>query len=166
MYYFNIKFKNLVKPLILTIFILQSCDSKFQKTVETKKQKTLNSYHSSSPKSNEYIEPKKISLGEDSEDINAYAKNIYEKNGIIYIDLDFVEIKYRNIDEKFIVNKSSKIRTYIIDAHTLVISNDCEKLVPLDILKYKESLLKDKTAVTIGESKNGRMISVNFGCYG
>ncbi|MCO7319849.1 hypothetical protein OKE80_11055, partial [Riemerella anatipestifer] len=70
------------------------------------------------------------------------------------------------IDEKFIVNKNSKIRTYIIDAHTLVISNDCEKLAPLDILKYKEALLKDKTAVTIGESKNGRMISVNFGCYG
>ncbi|MDY3338677.1 hypothetical protein PG279_05740 [Riemerella anatipestifer] len=166
MYYFNIKFKNLVKPLILTAFILQSCESKVQKTVEIEEQKSLKGYYSPPSKSNEYIEPEKISLGEDFEDINAYAKNIYEKNGIIYIDLDFVEIKYRNIDEKFIVNKNPKIRTYIIDAHTLVISNDCEKLVPLDILKYKESLLKDKTAVTIGESKNGRMVSVNFGCYG
>ncbi|MDY3316363.1 hypothetical protein PG630_03435 [Riemerella anatipestifer] len=147
-------------------FILQSCESKVQKTVETKKQKTLKGYHSSSHKSDEYIESEKISLGEDSEDINAYAKNICTKNGTIYIDLDFVEIKYRNIDEKIIVNKNSKIRTYIIDAHTLVISNDCEKLAPLDILKYKESLLKDKTTVTIGMSKNGKMISVNFDCYG
>lgn len=76
------------------------------------------------------------------EEINAYAKNIYEKNGIIYVDLDFVEIKYKNIDERVIVNKNPKLRTYIIDLYTLIATKDCKELTALDILNYKDIFIE------------------------
>ncbi|MET3529817.1 hypothetical protein ABID31_001093 [Chryseobacterium flavum] len=34
------------------------------------------------------------------------------------------------------------------------------------MLKHKNILLKDKTAIVIGKSKDGKMLSINFGCYG
>jgi hypothetical protein len=48
------------------------------------------------------------------QEINCYVKDIYKKNGNIYVDLDFVEIQYKNVDERVIVNKNPKIRTYIV----------------------------------------------------
>ncbi len=108
----------------------------------------------------------KIPLGEDKEEINAYVKNIYEKDGIVYVDLDFVEIKYKNVDERVIVNRSSKIRTYIVDLDTFVMTKDCKEITSLDMLKYKNKILENRSYIVIGKSKEGKMLSLNFGCYG
>lgn len=105
-------------------------------------------------------------LGEDIDEINAIAKNIYEKNGTIYVDIDIVQIKYKNIDERVIINENTKIRTYQIDENTLIYSKDCKNLKPLDLLEIKDSLLNDKSIILVGNSEKGKMLSINFGCYG
>lgn len=157
--------KNLI-TLLIFVFVIQSCENKTKKATENEPQQTVKSDKIHPSKYDEPIENEEIILGEDMEEINAYAKNIYEKNGIIYVDLDFVEIKYKNIDERVIVNKNPKLRTYIIDLYTLIATKDCKELTALEILDYKDILLKDKSAIVIGESKDGKMLSINFGCYG
>ncbi|TWH98761.1 carboxypeptidase-like protein [Flavobacterium tiangeerense] len=108
----------------------------------------------------------KIKLGENIDEINAIAKNIYKKNGNVYVEIDMVQIKFKNIDERVIVNDNSKIRTYLIDSNTLIYSNDCKRLSPSELLKNKDTLLNDKSIIMIGQSKDGKMIDINFGCYG
>lgn len=107
-----------------------------------------------------------IILGEDKKELYAYVKGIYEKDKTIFIDLDVVQIEYKNIDEKVIVNKSFKIRTYRIDSKTLIYSKDCKTLNVKELLHVKNDILNDKSIIVVGESKNGNMKSVNFGCYG
>lgn len=77
-----------------------------------------------------------------------------------------MEIQYKNVDERVIVNKNPKIRTYIIELYTEIATKDCKELTALDMLKHKNILLKDKTAIVIGKSKDGKMLSINFGRYG
>ena len=109
---------------------------------------------------------KPIKLGEDIDEINAYLKKIYSMNGKIYVDIDIVQIHYTNVDERKIINANPKIRTYEIDDKTLIYSNDCKTYKPFDLIKYKYALLKDKSIILVGKSVNGKMISINFGCYG
>lgn len=158
-------------PLLLFVFVIQSCENKtYKKTTENEQPQqsvTSNTIHPSKfddPAENQNNE--KIILGEDTKEINSYIRDIYEKNEIIYIDLDFVEIKYKNVDERVIINKNHKIRTYIIDLYTKIATKNCKELNALDMLKHKDSLLKDKITVVIGEAKDGKMLSINFGCYG
>lgn len=105
-------------------------------------------------------------LGEDIESIEAYVTDIYAADGIVYVDIDLVQIRYENIDEKVVVNNNPKIRTYIIDENTLIYSNECKEITPQQMVRDKESLLKDKTIITVGSSRRGKMESINFGCYG
>lgn len=107
----------------------------------------------------------KIKLGEDIKEIRAYTKNLYKVGGRVYIDLDLVTITYRNIDERVVVNKSTKIRTYIVDQNTLIYADNCKEVSPSELLKRKAIILKKKAIVVVGASKNGKMVSVNFGCY-
>ena len=112
-----------------------------------------------------------IQLGENVSEINAYAKNIYQKNGKTYIDLDFVEIRYPtegewDVSDREIINNNPKIRTYIIDDSTSILSNVCKEMTASELYQARKSLLKDKTIIVIGKSENGKMLSINFGCYG
>lgn len=107
-----------------------------------------------------------IVLVEDLPEINSYCKNVYEKDGKYYIELDLIEIKYKNVDKRVIVNKNPKIRTYIIDDNTWISSKDCRELKLGELLEIKDKLVNYKDKVVIGTSKNGRMVSLNFGCYG
>jgi hypothetical protein len=141
--------------IFATTIILFSCD-KGTENNHPKKQST----EIKTEKQNEII------LGEDIPEINSYVKNIYEKDGRFYVELDLVEIKYKNADERLIVNKNPKIRTYLIDDNTWISSKDCKELIPEELLKIKEKLLNDKNIIVIGTSKDGRMKSINFGCYG
>lgn len=108
----------------------------------------------------------KIVLGEDLNEINAFVKNIYSKNGKTYVEIDVVQIKYRNTDERVIINKNPKIRTYLIDQNTLTYTDDCKEASLADLMKIKDRILKNKTLLIVGQSKNGKMTSINFGCYG
>lgn len=107
-----------------------------------------------------------IQLGENIDEINAYLKNIYSLNEKVYVDIDIVQIKYINVDEREVINENTKIRTYEIDAKTLIYSNDCKTLKRLDLIKLKDNLLNNKSLILVGESENGKMLSINFGCYG
>jgi hypothetical protein len=161
--------KKLITLLIIA-FVLQSCENKTQTETDNKlRQQTVKSDTIVNPENNKQDGNQnnaEIILGENMEEINAYTKDIYEKNGIIYIDLDFVEIKYKNVDERIIVNKNPKIRTYIIDNNTSILSNLCKELKSSELFQTKESILNNKNIITIGRSKNGKMIEINFGCYG
>lgn len=108
----------------------------------------------------------KIVLGEDKDEINALVKGIYEINGEVFIDLDFVQIKFENVDERVVVNENPKIRTYKVDSETLIYSKDCKTLNLKELIKSKDKILQDKAIVLVGQSKDGRMQSLNFGCYG
>ena len=112
-----------------------------------------------------------IQLGEDRSEINAYAKDIYKKNGKIYIDLDFVEIRYPtkgewDVSDREIINNNPQIRTYIIDENSGILSNICKELTASELFEIRESLLKNKSIIVIGNSKNGKILGINFGCYG
>ena len=109
---------------------------------------------------------KQIKLSEDIKEINAYTKDIFEINGIYYIEIDLVEIKYKNIDERVIVNNNSKLRTYIIDTNTIIYSDNCKRVNPAELLQRKKIILENKSIIIVGQSKKGKMISINFGCYG
>lgn len=141
--------------IFMIIFTLFSCNNKDNNSQQ--KSKTLASQN---------VVEQKIVLGENIPEINAYAKNIYKKNDVIYIELDLVEIKYKNVDDRIIVNNNPKIRTYVIDNRSLIYSNDCKEISASELFKIKEKLLKDHSIIVVGTSENGRMKSINFGCYG
>ncbi|MDR2270131.1 MAG: hypothetical protein LBF27_04415 [Sphingobacterium sp.] len=155
--------------LLIIVFTIQSCENTTQRTAKREASEEIE---------NDIIHPSKyddpadslnneqIPLGEDQEEINAYIKNIYERNGIVYVDLDFVVVKYENVDERVIVNRNPKIRTYIVDLDTYIMTKDCKKITSLEMLKHKSTLLKDTSTLVIGQSKDGKMLSLNFGCYG
>ncbi|MPT32317.1 MAG: hypothetical protein E2600_11770 [Chryseobacterium sp.] len=145
--------------IFTTALILFSCD-KAAENNHPKKQSAEVKTKSDNEEQNEII------LGEDIPEINAYVKNIYEKNGKFYVELDLVEIKYKNVDERMIVNKNPKVRTYVIDDHTLIYSNDCKELIVKQLLQARKKLLKNKSIIVVGTSKDGRMKNINFGCYG
>lgn len=109
---------------------------------------------------------KAVALGEDLDEINCYVKNIYAIGNNIYVDIDVIQIKYRNIDERYIVNQNLKIRTYLVDKNTLIYSDDCKEISPTHLLKIKSRLLNNKEIIAVGKSENGKMLSINFGCYG
>ena len=162
--------------LFLSLFLFQSCNNK------TEKEEKIPNIDATDTKSREelpIITDKKddfdVQLGEDSNEINAYVKNIYQKNGKIYIDLDFVEIRYPtegdwDVSDREIVNNNPKIRIYIIDENTLILSHICQKITATTLFEIRKVLLKhlekDKYIITIGKSKNGKMLEINFGCYG
>lgn len=169
------KIKNKTPFLLLMIFIcfgLQSCEKKNIKQREP--QKTINVDTNLTSENNEHPEKIKnddIDLGEDLSKINAYAKRIYKRNGHIYIDLDLVEFRYPTEGEwdesdRTIVNNNPKIRTYIIDDKTSILSNICKELTSSELFQIRESVLRDKSIIVIGRSKNGKMLEINFGCYG
>ncbi|MDA6072046.1 hypothetical protein NJT12_20685 [Flavobacterium sp. AC] len=108
----------------------------------------------------------KIVLGDDKDEINALVKNIYEINGEVFIDLDFVQIKFKNVDERVVINENPKIRTYKVDSESLIYSKDCKTLNLKELIRSKSKILRDKTIILVGEAKGGRMQSLNFGCYG
>jgi len=145
--------------IFTTAIILFSCDKTTEKNYSQKQSAEIKT-KSDNEKQNEII------LGEDIPEINSYCKNIYEKGGKFYVELDLVEIKYRNVDERIIVNKNPKIRTYLIDDNTWISSKDCKELKPKELLKIRKKLLNDKNIIVIGASKDGRVESINFGCYG
>lgn len=113
---------------------------------------------------NNSFEPKK--LGEDIKEINAFIKNIYRQNEHLYVDLDVIQIKYSKEGSREIINKNNKIRTYEIDDKTLIYSNECKTLNQKELLEIKNTLLSNSTIILVGQSKNGKMVSINFGCYG
>lgn len=145
------KMRFLIFTIIFTLFSCNNDNNSWQKS------KTLASQN---------VIEKKIVLGENIPEINAYAKKIYKKDNVIYIELDLVEIKYKNVDDRIIVNQNPKIRTYIIDNRSLIYSNDCKEISASKLFKIKEKLLKNHSVIVIGTSENGRMKSINFGCYG
>ncbi|OXA85700.1 hypothetical protein [Flavobacterium hercynium] len=166
------------KIIILTLyffaFVLQSCDDKTKKQGQVEIQKTIETKNGSVFENNVQSKNKKndnIVLGEDISEINAYAKRIYKINGVIYIDLDLVEIRYPTKGEwdagdREIVNNNPKIRTYVIDNNTSILSNVCKELKSSELFQIRESVLKDKNIIIIGRSENGKMQEINFGCYG
>ncbi|MCL9804890.1 hypothetical protein NAT51_05125 [Flavobacterium amniphilum] len=107
-----------------------------------------------------------IILGEDISEINAYVKNIYAKNGKTCVDIDLVQFKYRNTDERIVINKNPKIRTYILDKNSLIYTDDCKEAGPSDLIKIRDRILKNKSLLIVGQSKSGKMVSINFGCFG
>lgn len=162
--------KNLI-TLLIFVFVIQSCENKTKKATENEPQQTVKSDKIHPSKYDEPIENEEIILGEDMEEINAYAKNIYQKNGKTYIDLDFVEIRYPtegewDVSDREIINNNPKIRTYIIDDSTSILSNVCKEMTVSELYQARKILLKDKTIIVIGKSENGKMLSINLGCYG
>lgn len=151
--------------LFILAFALQSCENKTQKEMENEPLQQVENSNIVHPSKYDDVQ-NGIILGEDVQEINCYVKDIYEKDGIIYANLDFVEIQYKNVDERVIVNKNPKIRTYIIDLYTKIATKDCKKLDELEMLKLKDILLKDKTTIVIARSENGKLLEINFGCYG
>lgn len=162
------KNKNILILLILA-FAIQSCENKTKKVSENEPAQQMENNSKVHPSKYDDVQ-NGITLGEGVQEISCYVKDIYEKNDNIYVDLDFVEIQYKNVDERVIVNKNPKIRTYIVDIFTEIAARDkdgiCEKIDEREMLKRKNILLKDKTTIVIGESEDGRMVSINFGCYG
>ncbi len=106
-----------------------------------------------------------VSLGEDKEEIHGLVKDLYEIDKNILIDIDFIDIKYKNVDEKIIVNNNPKIRTYKIDSLTIIYSKDCKNLKANELLQIKTKILQDTSVIVVGNSKGGKMIDINFGCY-
>lgn len=165
---------SLLLLMILIGFDLQSCEKKTENIEQTETQKAIKSDKNSTSENKELLDNLKINdinLGKDLSTINAYAKKIYKKNGIIYIDWDLVEIRYPtegewNISDREIVNNNPKIRTYIIDDKTSILSNICKELTSSELFQIRESILSDKLIIVIGRSKNGRLLEINFGCYG
>lgn len=116
------------------------------------------------------LEKLDTALGEDIAAFNAYTKNIYTKNGKIYIDLDFVEIRYPqegegDVSDRKIVNKNTKIRTYSFDENTAILSNNCKEFSPTELWENRKAVLMRPEIITIGSAKNGKIVQINFGCY-
>ena len=163
----------ILKLLILTLLI-QSCKNKTEEQKQTTKLKNVEIGNDSVSKNVQQTETEqndKIILGEDISEINAYAKKIYEIKGIIYVDLDLVEFSYPTQGEydksdRKIINNNPKIRTYEIDKKTSILSNNCKNLSDTELLKMQKSILKVKSIIVIGRSKNGKILEINFGCYG
>ncbi len=155
-------------------FLFQSCESKTEKQAQAESKKNIELSNVSASKIIEPSENQKddaIFLGEDVAEIHAYAKKIYAINEIIYIDIDLVEIRYPTsgdyeVSDREIINDNPKIRTYIIDKETAILSNICKDLTAPKLLNIQKEVLRDKNIIVIGRSKNGKMLGINFGCYG
>lgn len=143
--------------LCLTFIALNSCNQlKEDKSLSKKDLIKINSVKSSA----------KIVLGEDKNEINALVKRIYEVNSEVFIDIDLVQIKFENVDERVVVNENPKIRTYKVDSKTLIYSKDCKNLSVKELIETKNEILQDQTIILVGKAKDGKMESLNFGCYG
>ena len=82
-----------------------------------------------------------------------------------------MEIRYPtegewDVSDREIINNNPKIRTYIIDDSTSILSNVCKEMTVSELYQARKILLKDKTIIVIGKSENGKMLSINLGCYG
>ena len=108
---------------------------------------------------------REIKLGEDKEEMHGLVKRIYNIDHSVFIDLDFIEISYKNVDERVIKNNNPMIRTYEVDTSTLIYSNDCKTLKSFELLEPAHANLLDSSIIVVGSSKDGKMTSINFGCY-
>ncbi|REC65715.1 hypothetical protein DRF59_14735 [Chryseobacterium flavum] len=66
---------------------MQSCENKTKKATKNEPQQTVKNDKIHPSKYDEPIENEEIILGEDVEEINAYAKNIYEKTKLFMLTL-------------------------------------------------------------------------------
>lgn len=146
------------------LMILFSCNNKEDKQDNRSSENNLTKTDSVKTKKSTSLD--KIVLGEDKEEINGLVKNIYKINGEVFIDIDFVQIKFENVDERVVVNENKKIRTYKVDQETLIYSKDRKTLNTKELIKSKSKILQDKTIILVGKAKDGKMESLNFGCYG
>ncbi len=109
-----------------------------------------------------------IKTNEDLNEFNAFVKKIYKSDNNIYLDIDIVLVKYYPDGTLKIINNNPKIRTYIVDENSYILTNKCEKIKHTELIELREKLLKlkDNNIITIGETQNGKIITINFGCYG
>ena len=105
-----------------------------------------------------------IKLGENINGKKAYAKSIYKKNGLVYIDIDIIIVEY-HLDGMEITNNNPKIRTYIIDENSSVTTKDCNDLNLTELIAQKNMFLNDESVILIVEAENGKIVYINC-CYG
>ena len=141
------------------LMILFSCNNKEDKQDNRSSENNLTKTDSVKTKKSTSLD--KIVLGEDKDEINGLVKNIYKINGEVFIDIDFVQIKFENVDERVVVNENKKIRTYKVDQETLIYSKDCKTLNTKELIKSKSKILQDKTIILVGKAKDGKMESLN-----
>jgi hypothetical protein len=106
-----------------------------------------------------------IALGEDKSHIDAYATDMYASNDSLFVVLDFVEIKYHNVDEREIVNNQTRLRKYLVDSSTYILLKSCQQLSSKALLQEAPKILADRKQLVVGQAANGVLSSINFGCY-
>ena len=109
--------------------------------------------------------PAPIAIGEDKSHFDAYATNIYASNDSLYVVLDFVAIKYKNVDERIIENNQTRLRKYRVDSTTLIVLKNCQQISSRELLKQAPEIIANRKQVVVGQASNGTLSSINFGCY-
>ncbi|MCB0743805.1 MAG: hypothetical protein KDC67_07875 [Ignavibacteriae bacterium] len=161
--------------LILALFI--SCNEKQESKIGIKAIKSDSELDPSNQtekiaKSDNKIEKTKSKihvykdiLGEDLSEINCYVKNIYRKDNLTFVEIDIVRVEITPEGERTIINENSKIRTYVAGINTIIYGYDCKILDSEELARMDKSLLKNKSIIVVGSSKDGVLESLNFGCY-
>ncbi len=149
----KINFSNF-KIIFLLAFI--SCNQGQKETVKIENQK-IDSF-------NYLAKADSVETGEDKKEFSALVKNISQEDGVVII-LDFVEVIYSNSGERKVKNTNSKLRRYKADSSTLIYLKNCNEVRVSELHLFRNEILKDSTQVAIGSSKNGKLESINFGCY-
>lgn len=106
-----------------------------------------------------------IEVGEDKKEFSALVKNIYKTDDGIFIVLDFVEVVDHNTGEREVRNANPKLRKYMAVDSTLIYLKNCKEVKASDLLLFHTEILKDSIQIAVGSAKNGKLESINFGCY-
>lgn len=98
------------------------------------------------------------------ENQSVFIKDIYAIKDEIYFELDFIVIKYDSSIN--ITNDNNRTRLYLLADNAII--SDClksNKINSTNILEFKNELLKNRNYIVFFNSNNGRITSLNLGCY-
>lgn len=126
---------------------------------------TLSNVGSSKTKS---VTTKGLSITKETkENEPALIKDIFRKNGKIYISLDIVQIEYTKINDYKVINQNSKIRTFEVSENVKIKDNNCRTIVENDyLIKNREiHISKKNNEICMFSSVDGIITEINFGCW-
>jgi hypothetical protein len=104
---------------------------------------------------------------ETKENEAALIKDIFRKNGKIYISLNIVQIEYTKENDYKVINQNSKIRTFEVLENVKITDNNCRTIDENDyLIKNREiHISKNNDEICMFSPVDGIITEINFGCW-
>ena len=96
-----------------------------------------------------------------------FIKNIFVKNGLTHLVVDFIQLKPKGeMNDFYVVNDNKKLRTYVVNSSSVIyncLTNT--KMTYKNLNNYKNTIVNQKDIFCLFDTENGMVTVLNIMCF-